>query len=401
MAKNYPKDWSQEKLSNISLDITVGFVGTMSNFFVEEGVPLLRGQNIKPYILDLSNIKYIPEHIHNKWKKSSLKAGDVVIVRVGYPGTACVIPEGLGELNAASLVIVRPDKTKLNSYFLTYLLNSPWGQATISGMLVGAAQQVFNTTSAAELVIPLPPISIQNRIVDILSAYDDLIENNTHRIRILEQMAQAIYQEWFGKVDKESLPKGWRLANLSNIADVNSTSIKNGNEPEEINYVDIASVSTGKIDAIQPMKFSEAPGRARRIVRHGDVIWSTVRPNRKSYSLIINPPENMIVSTGFAVLRAKTVPFSYLYLATTTEDFAGYLTNHATGSAYPAVNSSDFENAEIVLPPNELLNEFDNTVSPMFILRKKLLAKNNNLRQTRDMLLPRLVSGEIDVSSLS
>lgn len=195
----------------------------------------------------------------------------------------------------------------------------------------------------------------------------------------------------------KSLPEGWEITKLSKIADVNSTSIKRGNEPEEISYVDIASVSTGKIDLIQPMKFPDAPGRARRIVQHGDVIWSTVRPNRKSYSLIINPPQNMIVSTGFAVLRAKSVPFSYLYLATTTDDFAGYLTNHAIGSAYPAVNSSDFEDAEIILPPKDLLNRFDELATPMFLMREALLAKNANLRRTRDLLLPRLVGEEVRV----
>ena len=101
------------RLRGVSQYITVGFVGSMSKYFVEEGVPLLRGQNIKPYQLDLANLKYIPLEVHRKWKKSSLKPGDVVIVRVGYPGTACVIPERTGELNAASLVIVRPDRKKL------------------------------------------------------------------------------------------------------------------------------------------------------------------------------------------------------------------------------------------------------------------------------------------------
>jgi len=294
-----------------------------------------------------------------------------------------------------SVAILKPNKELVSPHWLYYKLNQV--KDLLINMSGGTAQGNLLLRDLRAFEIEIPSLSTQRRIADILSAYDDLIEKNTRRIRILEQMAQAIYQEWFGKVDKESLPKGWRLVKLSEIADVNSTSIKIGSAPEEINYVDIASVSTGKIDAIQPMKFSVAPGRARRIVQHGDVIWSTVRPNRKSYSLIINPPENMIVSTGFAVLRVKNIPFSYLYLATTTEDFAGYLTNHATGSAYPAVNSSDFENAEIVLPPKDLLNKFDGTVSPMFILRETLLIKNANLRQTRDLLLPRLVSGEVEV----
>ena len=275
---------------------------------------------------------------------------------------------------------------------MSYIQNS-----NISGYITGAAQPKLSQENLKSIKIALPPLPTQRRIAEILSAYDDLIENNTRRMRILEGMAQSIYCEWFGQASAESLPEGWEVVNLANVADVNPTSIKNGNEPQEINYVDIASVSTGQIDLIQPMQFSEAPGRARRIVQHGDVIWSTVRPNRKSYSLIINPPKNMIVSTGFAVLRAKNIPFSYLYQTTTTDDFADYLANHATGSAYPAVNSSDFENAEIVLPPKELIVRFDEIVTPIFSLRENLMAKNANLRRTRDMLLPRLVGGEVAV----
>ena len=329
---------------------------------------------------------------------SKFQKGDVLFARI----TPCLengkiaqfMGEGIG-FGSTEYFIFRERKNISDQTFLFYLASSDIVRKPAEKSMFGASgRQRADLNVVMNVEVPAPSLPTQRRIADILSAYDDLIENNTRRIRILEQMAQAIYVETFHGT---SLPKGWRLTNLSEIADVNSSSIKNGNEPEEINYVDIASVSTGKIDAIQPMKFSEAPGRARRIVQHGDVIWSTVRPNRKSYSLIINPPENMVVSTGFAVLRAKTVPFSYLYLATTTDDFAGYLTNHATGSAYPAVNSSDFENAEIVLPPKDLLDKFDGIVSPMFILRETLLAKNANLRQTRDLLLPRLVSGEIAV----
>jgi len=181
---------------------------------------------------------------------------------------------------------------------------------------------------------------------------------------------------------------------------VNALSIKKGQEPEEVNYVDIASVSTGEIDEVKVLSFSEAPGRARRIVRHGDIIWSTVRPNRKSYSLILNPLQNMIASTGFAVISGTKAPFTYLYHALTTDDFVGYLVNHATGSAYPAVNSGDFEKATILVPTDRLLSAFHETTSDMFLLKHSLHEKSHRLRQTRDLLLPKLISGQLDVEDL-
>jgi type I restriction enzyme S subunit len=225
---------------------------------------------------------------------------------------------------------------------------------------------------------PLPNRRIQERIASILSAYDDLIENNTRRIKILEEMAQRLYREWFvhfrfpghenvRMVESElgRIPEGWRPMRLSDLAKINSRSVKASAAPEHINYIDIASVSTGRIDRIERCAFKEAPGRARRIVGHGDTIWSTVRPNRRSYALMVDPEPNLIVSTGFAVLTAIAVPFTYLHLAVTTNEFADYLTNHATGSAYPAATGKEFEKATLLVPDGPLLKRFHEIVEPM------------------------------------
>ena len=108
-----------QPLSNYLLDSTVGFVGSMSSLFRDEGVPVLRGKNIKPFEIDFEDLKFINQETHANWKKSQLRAGDVVLVRVGAPGTCCVIPEHLGDLNAASLVILRTDPKVLDPHFLS------------------------------------------------------------------------------------------------------------------------------------------------------------------------------------------------------------------------------------------------------------------------------------------
>lgn len=128
-----------------------------------------------------------------------------------------------------------------------------------------------------------------------------------------------------------------------------------------------------------------------------NIIWSCVRPNRKSYALVLNPEPNLIVSTGFAVVSAKHAPYTYLYQALTTEEFVGYLTNRARGAAYPAVTSEDFEDATLLLPPGELLDQFDLTASNHFELINNLHKKNANLRRTRDLLLPKLIAGEVEL----
>ena len=148
------------------------------------------------------------------------------------------------------------------------------------------------------------------------------------------------------------------------------------------------------------MSFADAPGRARRIVQHGDTIWSCVRPNRRSFTLILDPADNLIVSTGFAVLTPTKVPFSFLHQAVTTDDFVSYLTNSATGAAYPAVAAKDFEAAKLVLPSETLLRLFHEHAEPLMTLKENLMRKNLRLRRTRDLLLPRLLSGDLDVSKL-
>lgn len=264
-----------------------------------------------------------------------------------------------------------------------------------------------------ECEIPLFDLPSQRRIVSILSAYDDLIENNTRRIAILEEMARRIYEEWFVRFRfpghekvrmKESelgvVPEGWEIRSLGDIAAINAKSIRAGNAPREILYIDIASVTPGVIEQKQPYSFDDAPGRARRVVAHGDVIWSCVRPNRRSYALVLNPEPALIASTGFAVLSAVEVPYSWLYFSVTTDAFVAYLTNHATGAAYPAVTAAVFESAPTLLPDSIVLQEFHAIIEPMLLLCESLKRKNANLRTTRDLLLPKLISGELDVSHL-
>ncbi len=100
------------------------------------------------------------------------------------------------------------------------------------------------------------------------------------------------------------------------------------------------------------------------------------------------------------MLTPITVPYTFLHQAVTTEAFVGYLTNHATGAAYPAVNAADFENAELSLPPKSLLERFHDLVEPLERAKQNFHARIPVLKKTRDLLLPKLISGELDVSNL-
>ena len=111
--------------------------------------------------------------------------------------------------------------------------------------------------------------------------------------------------------------------------------------------------------------------------------------------MVMHPEGNTIASTGFAVLTAKAVPFTYLYLATTTDDFVAYLTNNATGAAYPAVTAPTFEKANLLIPPAPLLKQFGEATIEMAEQISTLQRQIQNLRRTRDLLVPRLLSGDV------
>lgn len=145
--------------------------------------------------------------------------------------------------------------------------------------------------------------------------------------------------------------KIWQKAKLGDIAEINLESIGENYQHDEIEYVDISSVGTGVLLGTTKYQLNVAPGRAKRLIKDGDTILSTVRPNRRSFLYIKNPLPNMVVSTGFAVLRAsKDIDPRYLYYYVSNQPFTDYLSNHAKGSAYPAVDTETIERAEISLP---------------------------------------------------
>ena len=184
------------RLRDVCDRITVGHVGPMADRYVSEGIPFPRSQNITAFRLNLGDLKFIPSDFHQELRKSALRPSNVVVVRTGYPGTACVIPDTLPEANCADLVVITPSKD-LNPYYLAAIFNSAWGAGSVAGKLVGVAQQHFNIGAARDMEVELPSRASQDRIAGILSAYDDLIENNQRRIKIIEELARALYREWF------------------------------------------------------------------------------------------------------------------------------------------------------------------------------------------------------------
>ncbi len=300
---------------------------------------------------------------------------------------------------------------RLDHDFLKYVLLAE--HHTFLTFASGTTHQTIYFPEVKAFHLCLPPLDTQHKVVGILSAYDDLIENNNRRVGILEEMAWRIYREWFGDFrypGHESVPMvqtaigptpdKWTVGVLADLVAINAKTIKSVQPDEWIRYIDITSVRRGVVEPPKRMPLSRAPGRARRRVSDGDILWSTVRPNLRAYALVLNPGANLVASTGFAILTPQRASFAYVYCMTTTDQFVEYISGRATGSAYPAVTAATFEKAPILIPPARLLEDFAVCAEPLLRMASALYAQSNNLFAARDLLLHRLISGELDVANL-
>lgn len=358
--------------------------------------------------LDLNNVRYISEKDLPKWtKRVTPKENDIVFSYEATLNLYAIIPEGFYGCLGRRMGLLRVDNSKVFYKFLYYYFFSErWQRVIKENTVLGSTVDRLPLIKFPDFPVFLPSLQTQYKIASILSAYDDLIENNQKQIKLLEEAAQRLYKEWFvdlrfpgheGVKVVDGVPEGWESCKLRDVAEINGRNIDENYPYDKINYIDIGSVRNGRILEKANYNLEEAPGRAKRIVQDGDVIWGMVRPNLRAYAMVLNPDKNDVFSTGFAVLTSKKVPFSFLYCNVTTEEFVGYLVNCTNGAAYPAVKPIHFEEYNVSIPQNNLLNKFHNITEPYFRKIYYLNKQISFLREARDRLLPKLMSGEIEV----
>ena len=403
--------WEMKTFDKLCDEITVGFVGTMAAHYADEGITFLRSQNIEPFKLnlELSQLKFITPDFHSKIQKSALRAGDIAIVRTGYPGTACVIPDTLGDANCADLVIARPSQG-VDSRFICYVINSPYTKAMIGGSLVGSAQKHFNVGVAKRLEIPCPPLPIQQKITSILSAYDDLIENNQKRIRLLEEAAQRLYQEWFVKFRfpgwKEvemvnGLPEGWERKQIGEVCDTIGGGTPSTKEPRfweggEIIWFSPTDLSKKNslvlLDSATKITQEGLKNSSAKILPPRTILMSS----RATIGLfgIINKPCS--TNQGFISIIPKNADFRYYFLFNLISRKLEII-NNANGSIFKEITKKKFREMEVLMPPAELAKRF-NSLTEIFLGQvENLEMQNQKLKEARDLLLPRLMNQTIEV----
>ena len=352
---------------------------------------------------------------------SRFQSGDTLFARI----TPCLENGKIAKFNytgdqpcfgSTEFFVFRSKPNVSDSIYVFYLALSRIIRDSAEMSMTGATGRQRAILSSVEGIrVPAFSLSTQRKIAAVLSVYDDLIENNTRRIKILEDMAATIYREWFVEfrfpghenvpmVESELglIPQGWAVAKISDIADLSRKGITPTKFPQEIfAHFSIPAFDSGCMpsfdngDTIRSNKY---------LVTGNCILVSKLNPHiPRVWFPFLGTPHRAIASTEFLILKPKPpVDCVYLFNLCQSTEFSGKFAVRALGTSHShqRVSPSDFLGLSVLIPNESLLNSFHEKVSPMLNYCNILRLKNVNLRQTRDLLLPKLISGELDVSEI-
>ena len=320
---------------------------------------------------------------------------------------------------------LRPTEA-VDDEFLPYLILGNKDRLLGLVDLAGHGTGRLNSDELRALEIRLPPLEEQRAIARVLGALDDKIELNRRMSETLEEMARALFLSWFVDFDPvhakaEGRPSGlprdldalfpasfeaselgeipaeWEARAISSLTSINDWTLRASDHLKLIDYVEISAVTTGNIERVQRYARGEEPSRARRRLRHGDTVLSTVRPDRGAYFLCLDPPDSLVASTGFAVLTPAEAPWSFVHTAMTQPEMFERLGHLADGAAYPAVRANVIGETMVSWCGADVAARFHEAVAPIYALAARGRRESHTLAELRDVLLPRLVSGELRV----
>ena len=392
--------------------------------FQSEGVVFLNSTNISDGRLDLYDANYITEEKYLSIKKGRVEQGDIIMTTRGSIGKVARIPKGFRGLINAQMLLIRADEKAFSGAFLFHWLRGEIGQAKLKNFSSGAAQPQIPIRDLQEIEVPTPSLIAQRRIASILSAYDDLIENNTRRIAILEEMAQRIYEEWFVRfrfpgheqvkmVESELglIPEGWMPSQVRECVTIHrGKSYKSTELADEggLPFVNLKCMERDGGFRKSGLKRFTGSYKETQKVTTGDLVMAVtdMTQERRIVARCGRVPrlgsDFGVISMDLVKIDAnKGVPRDFMYGMFRWSGFADEVKQHANGANVLHLSPDRIAEYRFALPPSEVTAQFAGFISPMLHQCDVLLEKNEVLRATRDLLLPKLISGELDVSTLS
>lgn len=345
-----------------------------SESYEKKGIPLIRITNIVNQKIKLTNnTVFIDKNDYVYSNEYFIKRGDILVALSG----ATTGKFGVFELNEKALLnqrvaLIRVYNELVHQKFIYYYFFGL--ESYIFKKAQGVAQPNISTKELEEFKIPLPPLTEQKRIAEILDKADSIRQKRKESIALLDEFLRSVFLDMFG--DPVRNEKGWENTKIKNQI----LNIKNENPksfPDQIyNYIDISSIDNTckKIISTNLILGKNAPSRARQKVQANDILISTVRPNLNAVALVTEGYKNPIASTGFCVLRVdkSKVNAFYLFEIAKKKFFVDSLTKIAKGASYPAVSDNDIKELSISFPPIILQTQFAKIVEQVEATKAKM-----------------------------
>lgn len=389
------------------------------NEFQSVGVPFLNSTNIVENRLSIAGCNLISEEKYESIRKGRVMHGDIIMTTRGSIGKIAIAHRRRIDraIINAQMLLLRSDEVTVHSQFLFYVMCSDEFQMEMRNFASGSAQPQIPITDLKHVSIPLPPFNTQRKIAAILSAYDDLIENNLRRIKILEEMAQNLYREWFVKfrfpgyeklkfVDSPlgMIPEGWDISTIENAFEITGGGTPSKKEAAfwdagTVNWYSPTDLTATNSMFIESSRYKITNLGLKKSSARLFPAFSVMMTSRATLGVISINTTDACTNQGFITcLPNDRVPLYFLYhwLSNNVEMF----TSLATGATFKEITKGVFKKIELAIPPSTLITQFEEAVRPLGETNLNLLRRNILLRKTRDLLLPKLVSGEVDVSDL-
>jgi type I restriction enzyme S subunit len=372
---------------------------------------MIRTTNVKMGRIDTTNVKYVTEDIYTKWtRRGAPQVGDVVLTREAPLGEIGIVRTNDTIFLGQRLIQYRAKPNVLSPQFLYYSLQGEDLQGQIRSKGSGATVEHMRLPDCESLEVPLPPLPTQRKIAAILSGYDDLIENNTRRIQILEEMMRSLYREWFlefrpSKRDKVPnvpssigmIPHLWNVGKLGDIAYESRVGVHPSAVAPDTPYIGLEHLPRRSIALGEWGQASDVASTKLRFEQN-DILFGKIRPYFHKVGVT---PVSGVCSTDAIVIRPKEASyFSFVLCCVSSDPFILYSVQTSNGTKMPRANWEVMSDYTIPIPPHYVLEQFGEIISPMVTTIQNLVLRDRNLRRTRNLLLPKLVSGEVDVSYL-
>lgn len=403
--------WEKVKLGDIATCIQPGPFGSQlhNSDYSKEGTPIIMPKDIVGGAIVHSGLLKVSEEHVKRLSRHQVYEGNLMVARKGdVRKCAYITANENGWMTGSDCLKVVLDESKCYPKFIYYQLRSEHIGRWLEKVSIGATMPSLNTGLLSGIEMLLPPIEIQKQIAGILSVYDDLIENNQKQIKLLEEAAQRLYKEWF--VDLrfpghentkivDGVPEGWNWCKLEDAIQLDPKVTLTKERMKQ--FIPMSALSTSSM-VLDESQFTETTSNSGSKFQNGDTLLARITPclenGKTAYVSGLKSDEGAVGSTEYIVMRAKTINSYMVYLLARTDDFRQSAINSMSGSdGRQRVKSDKLKMLDYLHPTSELVEKFENVEEPIFEKIYRLSKQMQQAKQARDLLLPKLMSGEVEV----